>query len=320
MFDAAMIGVGYWAKRLISSVQGESDAIRFTRGVTRTPARAADFATEHGFPVDDDLAALLADPTINGVVVSGPAGLHGEHAMAAIEAGKHVLVIKPMALTGSAARALVDAAAAKGVLAAMGYDRCFMDATDALRACVASGRLGKILHAEGDFCVSRYSGLKPGTWKADQSQSPPGSLADHMLYTMIELIGPVTEVSVQADRHVIEPELADTVSVRLRFASGAGGHLAAIGVTGEFNRLHLFGTEGWAEIRDYTRFEFRPVKGEAEVSEHTTQGALRRELECFAAAAEGKAEFPVTPDDAVNGVAAMEAMAASAKSGRPVAV
>ncbi len=320
MFNAAMIGVGFWAKRLISSVQGDSDAIRFTRGVTRTPSKAAEFAAEHGFPVDDDLKATLADPAIDGVVVSGPAGLHAEHALAAVEAGKHVLVIKPMALIGAQARALVDAAVAKGVLAVMGYDRCFMDATDALRDCVAAGKLGKILHAEGNFCVSRYLGLKPGEWKSDPSQSLPGSLADHMLYTMIELMGPVTEVSVQADRHVLETELADTVSVRLGFASGASGHLAAIGVTGEFNRLHLFGSDGWAEIHDYTIFEFRPVKGDGEVSEHTQQGALRRELETFAAAATGQAEFPVTPDDAVNGVAALEAMGASAKSGKPVAV
>lgn len=320
MFDAAMIGLGYWARRLISSVQGESDAIRFTRAMTRTPSKVADFAAEHGFPVDDDLSALLADPAIDGVVVSGPAGLHAEHALAAVNAGKHTLVIKPMALTRADAEALTEAAAAKGVLLAMGYDRCFMGATDALRDCVNGGELGKILHAEGNFCVGRYFGMKPGSWKSDQDQSPPGSLADHMLYTMIELMGPVAEVSVQGARHVIEADMDDTVSVTLKFASGAGGLLTAIGVTADLNRLHLFGTDGWAEIRGNSRFEFQPREGDAQVSEHTTQGALRRELETFAAAVQGNAAFPVTPDAAINGVAVLEAMSVSKKTGKPVVI
>jgi hypothetical protein len=117
--------------------------------------------------------------------------------------------------------------------------------------------------------------------------------------------------------HLVAPvEMSDTVTVSMRFASGASGSLTAIGVTPVFQRLHLFGTEGWAEIRNNRRFEFRPLKGEAAVIEFPAFDAQKCQLESFAAAVTGEAPFPVSPEDAVAGVAALEAMGRSAVSGR----
>ncbi len=318
MLDVAIVGLGGWARRLIDSVQGRSETIRFTAAVTRTPSKVADFAAGHGIRVGTGLDEMLADAAVGGVVVAGPAGVHAEHAKAALAAGKHVLVIKPLALSRGDAEAMRDAAESRGLILAMGYDRCFLPAVDELRRRVKAGDLGRILHAEGNFCVNRYANLKGGDWKTDAAQSPPGSLADHMLYTMIELIGPVEELYVRALRQVVEVDIADTASVMLRFAGGASGLLTGIGVTADFHRLHLFGTEGWAEIRFNTRFEFRPLKGESTVTEYPAFDALRRELETFAAAVAGEMVFPVSPEDAVAGVAALEAMAKSGASGKPV--
>jgi len=148
------------------------------------------------------------------------------------------------------------------------------------------------------------------------ANSQPGSLADHMLYTMIELVGPVANLSVQAANLAAPVEMSDTVTVSMRFASGASGGLTALGVTPVFQRLHLFGTEGWAEIRNNRRFEFRPLKGEGAVIDFPAFDALKCQLESFAAAVTGEAPFPVSAEDAVAGVAALEAMGRSAKSGR----
>ena len=234
----------------------------------------------------------------------------------ALEAGKHVLVIKPLALTRADAEALRAAAEARKLVLAMGYDRCFLPAVDELRRRVEAGDLGRILHAEGNFCVNRYADMKPGNWKSDASQIPPGGMADHMLYTMIELMGPEAEVAVKGLRQVIELDIADTTSVMLRFAGGASGLLTAIGVTPDFNRLHLFGSHGWAEIRGNTHFEFKPQDGDGVVTDYPKFDALKCELESFAAA--GEAAYPVSPEDAVHGVAALEAMFKSGASGQPV--
>ena len=148
----------------------------------------------------------------------------------------------------------------------------------------------------------------------------PGALADHMLYMMVELIGPVAQLSAHGARLATDLDVCDTSTVTMRFADGASGQLCAIGVTPEFARLHFFGTAGWAEIRGATRFEFAPLGGEPEVIDFPPFDTLKCQLESFAAAARGEAEFPVSPQNAIDGVAAVEAMARSAESGGPVSL
>ena len=104
----------------------------------------------------------------------------------------------------------------------------------------------------------------------------------------------------------------------LRFAGGASGLLTAIGVTPEFARLHFFGTEGWAELRGASRLEIKPRRGEATVIDFPEFDAMRGQLEVFTAAATGEAKFPLSPEQAIASVAAVEAMANSARSGGPV--
>jgi predicted dehydrogenase len=315
MINLGIAGLGGWGKSLVKAIQGNSDTVRFSAAATRTPSKVDDFCREHDIRLGDDLSLVLDDAAIDGVVVAGAAQLHAEVAMAVLEAGKHVMVIKPLALFRADAEELQRTAADRDLVLAMGHDRCFLPAVDELRKRVGAGDLGRIIHAEGDFCVDRYYSLTADDWKSFDANSQPGSLADHMLYTMIELVGPVAAVQVQAAHMAASVEISDTVSVSMRFASGATGSLTAIGVTPVFQRLHLFGAEGWAEIRNNRRFEFRPLKGEATVTEFPAFDALKAQLESFAAAINGDAPFPVSPEDAVAGVAALDAMGRSARSG-----
>ncbi len=318
MFDLAIVGLGAWGKRLIGSVQGKSDTVRFTRAVTRTPAKAKEFADTYEIDLGEDYDAMLADPAVDGVVVCGPGDVHVAHAMAAIEAGKHVLVVKPLALTRGDAQAIYEAADKTGVFVGLGYERCFLPAADELRRRVKAGELGRIVHAEGAYCVGRYLDMTRDNWKTDAAIAPPGALADHILYMMIELIGPVTELRATGLHLATDLDTCDTSTVTLRLAGGASGLLTAIGVTPEFARLHFFGTEGWAELRGATRLEIRPREGEATVIDFPAFDTPRAELEVFAAAATGEAEFPLSPEQAIASVAAVEAMAQSARSGETV--
>ena len=318
MIKLGIAGLGGWGRNLVKSVNGNSSTVQFSSAATRTPAKVADFCREQDVRLADDVSTLLNDTAVDGVVVAGPAQLHAEVALAVLEAGKHVMVIKPLALFKKDADQLRCAAEDRNLVLAMGHDRCFLPAVDELRKCIKAGDLGHIVHAEANFCVDRYFGLPEDDWKSSDENSQPGSLADHMLYTMIELVGPVETLFVQA-AHLAAPikiKMSDTASVLMRFASGASGSLTAIGVTPIFQRLHLFGTEGWVEIRNNRRFEFCPLKGEGTVINYPAFDALRCQLESFAKAITGEAAYPVSPEDAVAGVAALEAMGRSALSGR----
>ena len=320
MFDLGIVGLGGWGRRLVGSVQGASDAVRFVRAATRTPSKVEEFASGHGIALGDAYGDILGDASIDGVVICSPGLLHVAHAMAAIEAGKHVLSIKPLAQTRADAEALYAAADKAGVFLGLGYERCFLPAIDELRRRVKAGELGRIIHAEGAYCVSRYVDMTGDNWKSDATVAPPGALADHMLYPMIELIGPVEELTAQGSHQATDLDVSDTASVMLRFAGGVGGLLTAIGVTPEFSRLQFFGTGGWAEIRGASRFEFAPLKGDSTVIDFPAFDTLRAQLESFAGAATGAGEFPMSRISAIAGVAAVEAMGRSAASGGAVRV
>jgi predicted dehydrogenase len=318
VFNLAIVGVGAWGKNLINSVQNKSDVVRFTRAVTRTPSKVEDFAAQHVIALSDDYRTILEDDTINGVVVSSPAHAHVEQTMAAINAGKHVQVVKPLALTRTDAEALYEAADEKGVFLAVAYERCFLPAADEFRRRVKSGALGKIIHAEGAYCVDRYLAMSPDYWKADVTAAPPGALADHILYMMIELIGPVEELQAHGKHLATDLSAADTSTVTMTLAGGASALLTAIGATANFTRLHFFGTEGWAELRDATHLEIAPRGGDREVIDFPVFDTLREQTESFASAALGKTDYRISRDNAIAGVAAVEAMGISADRNEPI--
>ena len=318
MFNLALVGAGAWGKKLIGSVQGKSDSVRFTRAVTRTPSKVEEFTAKHGIALSDDYRTILDDDAIDGVVICSPAHQHVEQAMAAIDAGKHVQVVKPLALTKADAEALYAAADKKGVFLAVAYERCFLPAADEFRRRVKSGVLGKIIHAEGAYCVDRYLNMDPDYWKADRKAAPPGALADHILYMMIELIGPVEELQAHGKHLATTLTASDTSTVTMTLAGGASALLTAIGATESFTRLHFFGTEGWAELRGATHLEIAPRRGEKEVMDFPAFNTLKEQTESFASAALGKTDYRISRDNAIAGVAAVEAMGISAESNGPI--
>ena len=320
MINAAIIGLGGWGRRLVSSVQGKSDRIRFSAAVVRTPEKGQEFAAEQGLDLGTDLDAVLADDAIDTVVVASAAGVHALHGLAVIAAGKPVMVIKPLALSQADAEEMRAEAERAGVVLSLGYNRCFIPANAELRRLVASGELGTPLHAEGNFCVDRYGQVAPGDWKADNRQSPPGALTDHMLYEMIRMFGPVAELHAYAGNRAGLATLKDTTATLLRFANGATGALTAMGTTAGLLRLQVFGTLGWAEVRGMNDLTTAFTDGKGESKTFPKFEAERAQLEGFADAIEGKAAFPVTPEQAAHSVAVLEAIAKSAMDGVAVSI
>ncbi len=320
MIQLAIIGLGAWGKRLVDSVHEKSDRVRFTRAVAPRPEKAADYAASRGLKLSVNAAEVFADPSIDGVVSCGPAHLHAEHSLAALEAGKPVLAVKPMALTAAEAQALGAAAQKKGLLLAMGYNRCFMPNVAALRDELRSGALGELLHAEGDFCVHRYFKIREGDWKADPLYAPPGSLSDHVLYLTIEALGHFAQVHAIARHGVSENRLADSTAVMAQTRNGATAFMAGIGTTADLFRFHLFGTKGWAEARGDCEFRLETANGRKIEAVFPKTDPERLEVEAFADALSGRAPFPVSLEDAIHGVAALEAIARSANTGRVVTI
>jgi predicted dehydrogenase len=320
MIRLGIVGLGPWGKRLVDSVQGKSDKVKFVAACVPRPQKVADYAASQGMTLTTELAEMLADPSIDGVVSCGPAHLHAEHSLAALNAGKPVLAIKPMALNAADAQALGAAAASKGLLLALGYNRCFMPNIAALREEIASGALGEILHTEGDFCVHRHFNIKEGGWKGDPLLSPPGSLSDHVLYLTIEALGPIAEVHALSRHDVSDNRLSDVTATLARARSGGSAFLTAIGTTADVFRFHAFGSKGWAEARGECGFRLETTDGRKVDTVLAKADPERLEVEAFADALTGRKPFPVKAEDAVHSAAVLEAIARSANTGKIVPI
>jgi predicted dehydrogenase len=111
------------------------------------PERAGAVASANDVPVLT-VERLLADSTVDGVVLALPPTFHPAHARAAIDQGKAVLIEKPMALDLRDAAEIVARARARGVVAMTGHVLRFHPAFEAMLEMGQAGRLGRIHHAE----------------------------------------------------------------------------------------------------------------------------------------------------------------------------
>lgn len=323
MLDAAIVGLGRWGQVLARSIIGRSDKIRLVKGIARTPAKVSGFAAETGLAIDTDYAALLTDPTIGAVLLATPHSQHVEQIAAAAAAGKHVFVEKPLALSARSAAAAFDACEAAGVVLAVGQNRRFLPAYLALKRLIGDGTLGRVLHIEANFSgPSGYRHTKEG-WRADPAESPAGGMTGkglHMTDLMIDILGPVETITAQSSRQVLEIEFDDTTTMLLTFADGATAYLGTITATPDMWRFQVFGSKGWAEIRDEHRLTVTLLDKTARDEDFPAVDVERAELERFADAVAGGTDFPVPREDVIANISLLEAITASSSAGACVRV
>lgn len=317
--NAAIIGMGRWGRTLVESVQDRPGAgLRFVAGSTGTPEKARDWAAEKGIRLHESYEAVLADPAVQAVVLATPHKQHAEQVIAAARAGKHVFVEKPFTLSKASAEAAVAACREAGVVLALGHNRRFLPAVAELKAMLADGRIGALLHVEGHFSGPGAAAYKPGMWRADRSESPLGGMGGmgiHMIDMMVNLAGPMAEVAVHSTARVLTNGLDDTTAMLCRFRSGATGTFATLALAPRCWRIALYGSEGWAELTDHEHLVYRPREGEGFTRDFPRTDIEAAELNAFAAAVAGGPAYPLAPEEAVHGVSVFETMIAAAASG-----
>ena len=319
---AAIIGLGRWGQRLVTSIEG-SGKIRIVAGVTRRVERAQAFAAAKGFPLGSDYGAVLVDPAVDAVILATPHSLHADQVVAAAAAGKQIFCDKPFTLDKASAERAVEAARAAGVTLSVGFNRRFLPAMQELQKLLADGSLGRLLHAEAHFSVNAVGRYDDDSWRLDRSEAPGGGLTGlgiHLIDAMINLMGPIASVFAQSTSRVIQ-QIDDTTSILFRFDSGASATLTTLLATPMHFRFHLFGSAAHAELRGPDRLELTRLADTApRVIDYPAIDIERAELEAFADAVEGGAPFPVGADQAIHGSAVFEAIIRSAATGQPVTV
>lgn len=337
MINAAVIGLGWWGKTLVEAVSGVSDDIRFVAATTRSLSDdAREFAKQHGLALRASYDEILADSSIDAVVLVTPNSLHSAQTIAAAKHGKHVFCEKPFALTEADAAAAVAATEAAGVTVAVDYNRRFHPEMHRLREMITSGELGTILHIEATMTFPNGLFLEAGAWRADEKETPCGGLTPmgvHAIDGMIDLCGEIDQVFTQSFRRVIPVDADDTTSILLRMKEGMSGYLATMTATGGGFNFQVYGSKGFVKLEGMTHVAgasseerrlrlfgnctFKPIKGPAKIWEAAQYDVSRAALDLFARAAAGGKPFPISPAEIVHGAAVTEAIVRSAASGVP---
>ena len=322
MLRAAAIGLGWWADELTQAVQGKSEKIRVTACYSRAAENRARFCERYGTMAHETYAAVLADGDIDAVLLCTPHSLHAEQVEQAARAGKQVFVEKPFTLTEESGRAAAAACAEAGRVLAVGQNRRFAAATQEINRMLAAGEFGTPLHCEANFSNPRPLTYSPDGWRAKRTESPGGGIAGmgvHMIDAMTYFLGPVTRVQAQAKRLAVPVDLDDTTSALFEFESGATGYLGTFTACPQTVFYNLYGTGANVFAQpDANRLTVHRANEEPAEVALTPVDTLLAELEEFADACAGGANFRVRPAEAIHTVAVMQAMVASAESGAAI--
>jgi predicted dehydrogenase len=319
MIRCAIAGLGRWGRGLVDAAN-KGARLKVARAVETDLARARPFCDEHGIALTGDFDAVLADPAIEAVLLATPHSLHRAQVIAAARAGKQVFCEKPLALRRSDAAAMFDACRKANVLLAVGHNRRFWPSMRALREIVASGELGTILHVEGHNSNENALAVLGG-WRLSPEESPGGGLTGaglHVLDGFVSLLGPARKVYAQLASREAGPPPVDTALLALDFACGATGTLATVRTTPFYWRVHIFGTQGSAEVLDEVTMIVRKSGQKPHEIKYPASDTLAAELEAVADAILRKRVYPVPEADVLATLAAFEAALASMRSGQPV--
>lgn len=323
----ASVGVGWWGKVLADSAV-KSGALRIVVGASRSADTRAAFAAKYQCREAASYDAVLRDSEVEAVFLATPHTLHAEQVIAAAEAGKHVFVEKPFALTVVDARRATEACRRAGVVLAVGHQRRRHPASRALKRLLEQGVLGRVVQAEGNMSSDLGFSFKPGTtWRTVRAETPGGAVTNvgiHKVDTFQYLLGPVYRVSAFASRVVLTGmEIDDTTSILFEFASGSLGYLGTSWVhPNRTSVITLHGTEAQAYWEaDGARLRVaKRGQAEPEAVALPTVDPVMEELSEFARCVREGGRPEVGGEEATANVAVLEAIVESAATGRVAAV
>lgn len=265
-----IIGCGRIAPRHAQSFQQVSGA-QLIAVADIIPSRAQHLAQEYGAAAHTDYRELLDRSDIDAVSVCVPSGLHAQVAIDAMQAGKHVLVEKPIAITLEDADRMIEVSKSSGRTLGVVLQNRYNHPMQTLRQAIDAGKLGRLYL--GNACVrwyrpqSYYEDGWHGTWAMDGGALMNQSI--HHIDALQWLMGPVVSVNAYTATLAHKMEAEDVGVAIVRFASGALATIEGSTLTWPQNlegSVAVFGEHGSVKIGGtaLNRIELWKVAGELE--------------------------------------------------------
>lgn len=252
MLRFAIVGCGHISKKHAAGIEVVENAELVA--VCDTDQQRMDAFLRDGVKGYTRYQELLADPKVDVVNICLPTGLHADFTIQAAEAGKHVIVEKPMALSLDDADRMIEACQKNGVKLAVVHPNRFRPAVLKLRERLEAGAFGKLGHANATVRWNRNDAyFAQAPWRGTKSMDG-GVLMNQAIHNMdllLWMMGDVEEVTTYHATRIRKIETEDTSVSVLRFKNGALGVLEAAITLYPKNleeTLSIFGETGTAVI------------------------------------------------------------------------
>jgi predicted dehydrogenase len=244
-----IVAPGDIAKDFAHALQSHTDQ-RIVAVASRSAERAAEFGRKHGIErAYGDYHELLADPEVDIVYISSPHSEHKRLALSAIEAGKHVLIEKPIGVTSAEAIEIRDAAAAAKVFVTEGMWTRYLPQVDVMLKLIADGTLGDVRLVNAEFCTRAPVDPAGRNYNPDLAG---GALLDLGIYpiwfshlflgkpSQVHTFGTLTDTGVDAQTTIV-----------LEYESGAQAVLGTSLLFFSPGRASISGTEARIEVNPW---------------------------------------------------------------------
>jgi predicted dehydrogenase len=242
-FRVGVIGTGFGATVHVPAFKAAPD-FELVAVMSRRREKAEGVAAEHGIGwFGNDVRAMLREVELDAVSIAMPGPLHHELALAAAEAGKHVLCEKPFATSLAEAREMLDAVRRAGVGAAVNHEFRMIPARQEFRRMVGDGFLGSLFDVRAVLDMGMLlNASRTWTWWSDRAQygGMLQAMSSHLLDFLLWTFGDITALSGRLDTFIRSRRTEDGAeravtsddanAALLRFASGASGLLFVNGV------------------------------------------------------------------------------------------
>jgi predicted dehydrogenase len=320
----ASVGLGRWARVLARGAQ-RGDVVELYSCFSRSEDKRKAFMEEYGVPKSaSTYEELLADPDVEGVIITTPNDTHREVITAALEAGKAVYTDKPIAQTLEDASAIKQVVEKTGGVFAVGHSARRLSGNRVMKQWIDDGTLGGVSMVEANFSNERGLELTPETWRWYLSKTPGGPLiqlgvhhADNLQY----LLGPVKAVSAHTRKLFTKSEVPDATMAILEFESGALGYLGCGWASPGIYQIRVQGTKQnlmydldfthWDEAHEADEYStlVSQAYGQQDRSpvDLPPTDMFREQLEEFGLAARGQATVEVQVDDAIRALSIVHA-------------
>jgi len=242
-----IVGLGRWA-RVLARAAAKSDKLKIVAGYSRSEERRVAFQQETGVPPVADMRAMLADPSIKGVILTVPNEQHRPLAEQVAAAKKHVYTEKPIAHTLEEGLRIAALEREHGVTVTVGHSARLMAGIRMMRQAIDAGELGRVAFIEANFSNERALELTPKTWRWYKDRAPGGplsQLAIHHFDVVHYLGGEITEVSSMASKlSPVGAEVDDQSMTLIRFTDGKVGYVGSCWTSPGVFAVRVFGSGG----------------------------------------------------------------------------